>query len=119
MFTATRIITNQKPQKIQYLNDNSYYYNYDIQSNKEVIDNKVEDRYSFIQVHIWGRPNYKDCVKAIIRTYISVEEEFDLINSMNKVSLGLDSEQSSIGKYKEYINLLSEIKGRVKSDFNN
>lgn len=119
MFTTTRIITNQKPQKIQYLNDNSYYYNYDIQSNIEVIDDRVEDRYNFIQVHIWGHPDYKDCVKAIIRAYISVEEEFDLINSMNKVSLGLDSEQNSISEYKEYINLLSEIKKKVKNDFNN
>nr|DAN23552.1 MAG TPA_asm: hypothetical protein [Bacteriophage sp.] len=31
----------------------------------------METVYSFIQVHLTGVPDYKDCIKNIIREYIS------------------------------------------------
>ena len=113
MLVATRIITDQEPNKIEYLNDGSYYYNYD----RKQFVGEEGPMYSFVQVHIWGHPNYKDCVRAVIRSYITIDEEFDLINSMNGVALGLVNESTE--EYIEYINLLGEIKSKVKEDFKN
>lgn len=97
---------------------NGYYlYHYD--RNKVEFESSHEEdmgpteTYSCITVRLYGTPNYKDCVTAIIREYIDQNEEFDLINSFNKSA---DTEPS--GKYLEYLNLLDEIKAKVKADFN-
>lgn len=110
------------PQTIQKLGNGTYYYNYDI---KEIsvkvsdLDNTVKEEtyYSFIQVLINGQPNYKDCVKAIVRRFLTVDEEFDLINSYNSYSENLISDSEVINEYKEYLNILKQIKAKVKEDF--
>lgn len=110
------------PQTIQKLGNGTYYYNYDIKEiSVEVLDldNTVKEKtyYSFIQVLINGQPNYKDCVKAIIRKFLTVDEEFDLINSYNSYSENLISDSKVINEYKEYLNILKQIKAKVKEDF--
>ena len=77
-----------------------------------------ETVYNFIQVHIAGIPDYKDCIRNIIREYVSQEEEFDLINSYNKVQITGETNSEDVKKYTDYINLLNEIKTNVKKDFN-
>ena len=62
-------------------------------------------------------PNYKDCVKAIVRRFLTVDEEFDLINSYNSYSENLTSDSEVINEYKEYLNILKQIKAKVKEDF--
>lgn len=108
MKEINKIISAEKPKIIEYLGDGSYYYNYDIKSE--------DDSYSFIQVKLWGKANYSDCVKAIIRAFVTLEEEFDLINSVNKSILS-ESYDESVDKYQEYLELLDTIKANVKSDF--
>lgn len=110
------------PQTIQKLGNGTYYYNYDIKEiSVEVLDldNTVKEKtyYSFIQVLINGQPNYKDCVKAIVRKFLTVDEEFDLINSYNSYSENLTSDSKVINEYKEYLNILKQIKAKVKEDF--
>lgn len=117
MLSARRIITEQLPPKIQYLNDNSYYYNYDIVQTQSEREGEPITQYNFVQVHLWGKPNYKDCVKAVIRSYLTIDEEFDLINSINKATLGLDVSTEDVDKYKEYVCLLNNIKLNVSQDF--
>lgn len=104
------------------LEDGSYYYNFDI---KQVMvpgfDGKEDKQgYSYSTVKCYGRPEYKECVKNIIRMHISQEEEFDLINSANvKILQGdVDNTDPDIIKYQEYLNLVSDIKNKVKQDFN-
>lgn len=116
-----RTTSKEQPQAIQKLGDNSYYYNYDIQPttiqeyNLEQL--KETDGYSYIQTHIYGNPNYVDCVKAIIREYISTEEEFDLINSYNSYQANLVDNEDIATEYLEYLNLLQTIKKNIKKDF--
>lgn len=113
------------PQTIQKLGNGTYYYNYDIKEiSVEVLDldNTIKEKtyYSFIQVLLNGQPNYKDCVKAIVRRFLTVDEEFDLINSYNSYSENLTSDSEVINEYneyKEYLNILKQIKAKVKEDF--
>ena len=122
MLEPKRIQMNVCPQVIQKLGNGTYYYNYDIKEvEAEVIDyegnTKSELQYNFIQVLISGQPNYKDCVKAIIRSFITVDEEFDLINSYYSYIENLTEDSEALLKYKEYLSKLKEIKAKVKEDF--
>ena len=110
------------PQTIQKLGNGTYYYNYDIKEiSVEVLDldNTIKEKtyYSFIQVLLNGQPNYKDCVKAIVRRFLTVDEEFDLINSYNSYSENLTSDSEVINEYKEFLNISKQIKAKVKEDF--
>ena len=113
------VSSNVKPNSIERLGNNTYYYNYNITS--EQVTNqydKEETIYNFIQVHLTGIPDYKDCIKNVIRKYVSQEEEFDLINSYNKIQITGEKNSEDVKKYTDYINLLNEIKTNVKKDFN-
>ena len=110
MFTATRIESTIKPNKFESLNNGIWYYNYDI--SKDSIEDEI--RYNFIQVRIQGKPTYKKCVEAIIRQYITQNEEFNLINSYNSYQLDISSVDA---KYKEYLQLIKTIKANVSKDF--
>lgn len=113
------ISSNIKPSAIKQLGDNTYYYNYNITSEQRTNENgEQETIYNFIQVHLTGIPDYKDCIRNIIREYVSQTEEFDLINSYNKVQITGEKNSEDIKKYTDYINLLEEIKTNVKKDFN-
>ena len=122
MKNPKRVTQVSYPQTIQKLGNGSYYYNYDIQSTLISNQNKDQEEqiqgYSFIQVLIQGQPDYKDCVQAIIRTYLTTDEEFDLVNSYNSYQNQLIEDESVVSDYMEYLNLLKEIKLKVKLDFN-
>ena len=110
------------PQTIQKLGNGTYYYNYDIKEvEAEVIDQegntKLELQYNFIQVLLMGQPNYKDCVKAIIRSFLTIDEEFDLINSYNSYQENLTEDSKILLEYQGYLSKLKEIKAKVKEDF--
>lgn len=111
--------SNIKPNTIERLGNNTYYYNYNIVSEQKTNENgEQETIYNFIQVHLTGIPDYKDCIRNVIREYVSQEEEFDLINSYNKVQITGEKNSEDVKKYTDYINLLNEIKNNVKKDFN-
>ena len=113
------VSSNIKPNAIEQLGNNTYYYNYNITSEQKINENDEQETiYNFIQVHLFGIPDYKDCIKNIIREYVSQEEEFDLINSYNKVQITGEKNSEDVKKYTDYINLLNEIKTNVKKDFN-
>lgn len=113
-----------RPNSIEKLGNGSYYYNYNIQPRlvevtKELDSTETveETNYFFVQVHLTGVPNYKDCVQAVIRAYVTQSQEFDLINSANKVVMGLSENTEDTEKYKEYLQLVNDIKVNVKKDF--
>lgn len=116
---ANRLKTTVKPEKFENLGNGIYYYNYDvntsIQTNSDT-DND-EEIYDFIQVRIAGQPTYKACVKAVIRAYVSLEEEFDFINSHNSAIFKVSTNSVDKDNYIQYLTLLAEIKEKVKADF--
>lgn len=112
------VSSNIKPNTIERLGNNTYYYNYNITSEQRSNqDGEQETIYNFIQVHLTGIPDYKDCIRNIIREYVLQEEEFDLINSYNKIQITGEKNSEDVKKYTDYINLLNEIKTNVKKDF--
>lgn len=117
MQSPKRIVSTQYPSVIQKLGDGTYYYNYDIQNTTVQEDDTLKDAYSYIQAHIQGNPNYTDCVKAIIRQYLSIDEEFDLINSYNSYQATLVDDETIATSYLDYLNLLQTIKKKIKEDF--
>lgn len=123
MLQATRIETNVEPKVIEYLGDGSYYYNYDIQAKVVTVtpmdgegEETEETRWNFVQVHLFGKADYASCVKAVIRAYVDQDEEFDLINSANRVTLRLTDASSNTEDYVQYLNLVDTIKANVKRD---
>jgi hypothetical protein len=120
MLTANRIEEQSEPKKIQYLGDGSFYYNYDITPIIKTINNgeteEEQQAYSFIQVRLYGSPNYDALVKAIIRAYVDQDQEFDFINSASRITLGLSTDETALNDYKEYLELVSTIKEKVKAD---
>ena len=102
------------------MGNNTYYYNYITEVTQTITeDNKAVPVYKYIQVHLSGQPNYKQIVQAVLREYISQNEEFDLINSYNSYTQNLIDDSSVVDKYKDYLNLLTQIKTKVKEDFSN
>lgn len=119
MFNATKSYSEKKPEVIQYLGNNKYHYNYDIQEEEQEVEGETKIVYSYIPVKVVNKPDYKRCVKAVIRKYVDIDEEFDLINTyMNQLMSGVTTLSTSDNEYKDYMNLLSEIKKKVNDDFN-
>lgn len=115
---AKRLTSIEKPSSIEYLGDGTYYYNYDIVAFEVEKKEEIQVKYSYVQVHLRGQANYVDCVKAIIREFVSETEEFDLVNSYNKYSLGISNDVEDRENYIEYLSLLEEIKNKIQLDFN-
>lgn len=124
MLEPKRVEMNVQPNSIEKLGNGTYYYNYDITSKEvDVTDLETEEvtqetRWTYIQVHLHGQPDHKECIKAIIRQYVDQDEEFDLINSSNSIVLGLSDNQTDRQKYLDYLTLVGEIKTKVRADFN-
>lgn len=124
MLEPKRVEMNVQPNTIEKLGNGTYYYNYDITSKEvDVTDPETEEvtqkiRWTYIQVHLHGQPDHKECIKAIIRQYVDQDEEFDLINSSNSIALGLSDNQTDRQKYLDYLTLVGEIKTKVRADFN-
>lgn len=118
-----RIKNDVNPGVIEKLGNNTYYCNYDIKPDKYQVvntDGTIEDRdcFSYVQAYVHGQPNYKDCVKNTIRAFVSQEEEFDLINSANRITFGIDNEEKASNEYYQYLILVDEIKQYYKQHFN-
>lgn len=124
MLESKRVEMNVQPNSIEKLGNGTYYYNYDITSKEvDVTDPETEEvtqetRWTYIQVHLHGQPDHKECIKAIIRQYVDQDEEFDLINSSNSIVFGLSDNQTDRQKYLDYLTLVGEIKTKVRADFN-
>lgn len=126
MLTPNRITSNIPPTPFEDLGNGNWYYNFDIKEQLVTIhpfddneDDYTETQYNYIQVKMSGKPTYKRCVELIIAEFITQSQEFDLINSYNRVSLNLLSNdtQKDIDNYKEYLDKVQEIKDKVKKDF--
>ena len=124
MLEPKRITSNIKPIITEDLGSGYWYYNYDIKS--ETIEIPIQDndkvskeeiRYNYIQIRVFGKPEYKKCVELLIREFVTQTQEFDLINSANKAILSGAKSSEDITKYREYLDKVEEIKEKVAKDF--
>lgn len=123
MLEPKRIEMNVQPNSIEKLGNGTYYYNYDIKSKVvDVTDPETEDvtqetRWTYVQVHLRGVPEYTACIQAVIREYTSTEEELALINKYSAYQMGIIADSSICSEYQEYCGLVATIKANVKKDF--
>lgn len=124
MLDPKRIESNVRPEKVEDLKNGYWFYNYDIRLCEDQpisdINTTIGERYEFIQVRVEGKPDYKKCAELIIREFITQSQEFDLINSFNRVAFNMlsEGEAEKVGEeYLEYLQKVSEIKANVKKDF--
>lgn len=123
MLEPKRVEMNVQPNTIEKLGNGTYYYNYDIQSKTvEVIDPETESpteetRWTYIQVHLRGIPECNACIQAVIRAYLTAEEELALINKYSAYQMGVINDSSICGEYQEYVGLVASVKASVKKDF--
>lgn len=124
MLEPKRVESNVTPQKFVNLGNGNWYYNYDIKS--EVVsvprmgneeETITETRWNYIQIKLGSKPKYKKCVETLIREYITQSQEFDLINTSNRVLLNVGTEKMVPSEYLEYLDLVDEIKAKVRADF--
>lgn len=112
-----------KPAVIEELGNGAYYYNYKITEkvveveDQETGEKHQETRWDFIQAYIKSQPDYRDAITAILRQYISADEELALINKYNSFKTGINSNYRASAEYEEYCKLVAEIKAQVKADF--
>lgn len=127
MFHPVRIESSAEPHTFEVLGNGCWHYNYDILAEDITAYDKYEDvtksltLYSFIQIRMAGQPDYKRCVEEVIRAHLTQSQEFDLINSYNRVQFGQLSEEDAVkarAEYTEYLELLAKIKAKVRADFN-
>lgn len=128
MWNPRKTYSYEPPMKLKLVGNRTWYYNYSITSKLSQLsvgsgEDKMIDGtlYEYIQVTIEGEPDYKKCVEAVIREYLTQSQEFDLINDYNRVLLGIitdeDEKEEITSKYKEYLGIVDEIKNKVKEDF--
>lgn len=121
MLIPRRVESTNKPSTFEDLGNGNWYYNYDIQLKEDSFEGEPVTKYDYIQVKMAGKPTYKKCVELIIGEFITQSQEFDLINTYNRVSLSLTEEdndmEGELKKYTEYLNKVQEIKKNIKKDF--
>ena len=101
--------SNIKPNVIENLGNGYWYYNYNIQET----EGENGSSYTFTQIRVAGKPEYKKCVELILRQYMSESQEFDLINSANKDLMSGITDSANIDKYKTYLDEVEHIKNIV------
>ena len=111
-----------KPDTIINLGNGEYYYVFNIEPTEVKVpyEDRTEQGYSFNKVTIQGYLTYAKCVRAVIRAYVSVDDEFDLINTANRALMGLlseDEKTKALNDYNEYLNMVSNIKQKIRKDF--
>lgn len=117
------IKTELKPNSIERLGNEYYYYNYNIieynttKFNEQTQEEEPTTVYEFMQFKLHGTPNYNDCAKSVIRGYISESDEFSIINDYNAVQLGIKEDNGIVDEYKNYLNTVITIKENVRKDF--
>ena len=114
MFKRTSITS---PNKIEFLNNGFYYYNYDIQEEEQVTEQGANKVYTAVQVKCSGRPEYKKCIKAIIRAYLTEEQELNIINNYDSYRQRMNDDQNAVEEYYNYLNIVKDIKEKVYKDF--
>ena len=115
----TRAYYDKRPSAFEAVGNGNWLYRWDIQ--EEVIEREPDmgsvTQYSCNEATIHGKPEYGNCVEAVIRSDYSIEAEFSLINQYNAYQQGISSDASVVSEYEKYLAYVSSVKAMVKKDF--
>ena len=115
----TRAYYDKRPSAFEAVGNGNWLYRWDIQ--EEVIEREPGmgsvTQYSCNEATIHGKPEYGNCVEAVIRSDYSTEAEFSLINQYNAYQQGISSDASVVSEYEKYLAYVSSVKAMVKKDF--
>ena len=115
----TRAYYDKRPSAFEAVGNGNWLYRWDIQ--EEVIEREPDmgsvTQYSCNEATIHGKPEYGNCVEAVIRSDYSTEAEFSLINQYNAYQQGISSNASVVSEYEKYLAYVSSVKAMVKKDF--
>jgi len=117
-------LSHIKPEPIQILDENAYYYHYNITEetvtivNPDTQEETQETLWKYIQIYIESKPDYRKTIKAVKRKYFSEEEELELLTRYNAFKLGIEHDPSVCEAYELYCIKVTEITDVVKKDFN-
>lgn len=115
----TRAYYDKRPSAFEAVGNGNWLYRWDIQ--EEVIEREPDmgsvTQYSCNEATIHGKPEYGNCVEAVIRSDYSTEAEFSLINQYNAYQQGISSDASVVSEYEKYLAYVSSVKAMVKKDF--
>ena len=115
----TRAYYDKRPSAFEAVGNGNWLYRWDIQ--EEVIEREPDmgsvTQYSCNEATIHGKPEYGNCVEAVIRSDYSTEAEFSLINKYNAYQQGISSDASVVSEYEKYLAYVSSVKAMVKKDF--
>ena len=115
----TRAYYDKRPSAFEAVGNGNWLYRWDIQ--EEVIEREPDmgsvTQYSYNEATIHGKPEYGNCVEAVIRSDYSTEAEFSLINQYNAYQQGISSDASVVSEYEKYLAYVSFVKAMVKKDF--
>lgn len=104
------------PKKI-YCKDNKFYYTYEVKEGQldtspSSEESSLLEGYYYVGAVLDSNTpfTYNNIVKALIREYVTEDEEFNIINSYNAYHLGINDD---ISDYNTYIKLVNDIKSDV------
>ena len=115
----TRVYYDKRPSAFEAVGNGNWLYRWDIQ--EEVIEREPDmgsvTQYSCNEATIHGKPEYGNCVEAVIRSDYSAEAELSLINQYNAYQQSISSDASVVSEYEKYLAYVSSVKAMVKKDF--
>lgn len=110
-------IFDSKPSAIMPLGNGAYYYNYNIE--ERAGEGDEPGGWECDTVKVWGKPDYGDIVRAVIRSEYDENAEFDLVNSYNAAVAGIsegEKAKADTAAYVAYIGWVSAVKAMVRKD---
>ena len=114
-------VSDIRPAIILPLGNGAYHYNYNIVE-VQVKDEEGKERteYHYDTVKVWGEPEYKSLVRAVIREELDETEEFSMINGYYSGVLGVTTDEAEKAEaeeaYKAHLQMVANIKVQVKTD---
>lgn len=114
-----RAFYDVRPQVFQPVGNGSYLYHWDIREEKisNFDHNEVRGiiQYSCMEAVI-EKPDYSQCVSAVIRAKYTLDSEIAMINKKNAYLAKLHTDDTIESEYDEYLQFIMETKEMVKKN---
>ena len=128
MYKTNEVISTTKPESLEKIGVNAWYYNYNITELEETFidfsgEEQTKTRYHYIQVRIEGTPTFSNCFEAVLKEHIDengtnlystlltqgTNDDIDFIRDEIKADFNLVPKRTALEKAKlKLINKINE-----------